>query len=140
MGSEQWDGSEGRVTVLFEPDALGEERGVLRVKSDVGGEYVCTLVGQGVPPQPQGPLKIASGGQGTAEFKNVFAEAREFTITTDNPAFSVASQSAKIDSKKVASIAVKFTPPADVKDGSTVTGKLWIRCSDAPDIPPWIHY
>ena len=139
-GADTWEGSEGSVVVRFEPDAIGEVRDVLRVKSEQGGEYVCALVGHGVPPQPQGPLVVAAGGQGTAEFKNVFADAREFTFTVDNPAFAVGSQSAKIDAKKVASIVVKFTTPADAKEGAVITGKLWISCPEAPDSPPWIWY
>src|SRR5262245_37254660 len=47
------EGSEQAVDVAYEPSKLRNVRAVLRVKSPVGGEYLCCLYGQCTPPQPQ---------------------------------------------------------------------------------------
>jgi hydrocephalus-inducing protein len=45
-------------------------------------------VGQGTPPQPKGPFKLAGAKPPTIDFKNPFFEATEFIIRIDNPAFT----------------------------------------------------
>ena len=56
-----WEGTDVEVSISFEPIALGEVRDTLRIVSDVGGEFVCSLYGNGVAPRPQGPFMIAPG-------------------------------------------------------------------------------
>ena len=70
--AEDWEGTDVEVSISFEPIALGEVRDTLRIVSDVGGEFVCSLYGNGVAPRPQGPFMIAPGETTSIEFKNVF--------------------------------------------------------------------
>lgn len=63
-------------------------------------------------------------------------DAAEFTLVTDNPCFSVAAPTIKIDGKKSASLAVKYTPA----EGAANTGKLMVTCPSLRDLPPWLFY
>lgn len=53
-------GAEVEVLVGFEPAALGEAaRDVLLLSSPAAGCYEVPLVGQCVPPRPQGPVDVS---------------------------------------------------------------------------------
>lgn len=55
-------------------------------------------MGQGKPPQPKGPFKLAGAKPPTIDFKNPFFEAQEFTLRLDNPSFTTSTKSpVKID-------------------------------------------
>lgn len=56
------DGTELSVNVKFDPSKIGESRAVLKLSSEVAGDYTCLLQGQAVGPQPKGPFKVSSKG------------------------------------------------------------------------------
>ena len=138
--AEDWEGTDVEFTISFEPIALGEVRDTLRIVSDVGGEFTCSLYGNGVAPRPQGPFMIAAGGSTSIEFKNVFNDAREFSFVVDNPLFSVNVGSQKLDANKVVTLTVKFDGPGDEKADETISGKLYVSCPELKELPPWIYY
>jgi hydrocephalus-inducing protein len=139
--AEDWEGRDVMVTISFEPIALGEVRDTLRVVSDVGGEFVCSLYGNGVAPRPQGPFLIANGATKNITFKNVFNEARDFSFVVDNPRFSVNVVSQKLDANKEIALTIKFEGPSG--DGASeefTSGKLYVSCPELKALPPWIYY
>merc|ERR1712167_544065 len=104
--SETWNGADALITVRFEPEAVGEVRDTLKVKSAEGGSYLRSLFGVGEPPRPQGPVDVSVGGQAVITFKNTFSESYDFTISCDNERFS-ADTSATIAAKASKEIVVK---------------------------------
>ena len=138
--AEDWEGVDVEVTISYEPIALGEVRDTLRVISDTGGEFVCSLYGNGVAPRPQGPFLIANGGSVSIDFKNVFNEAREFSFVVDSPLFEVNVGSQKLDANKPTSLSVKFKGPVDDNTDEFSSGKLYVSCPEIKALPPWIYY
>jgi hydrocephalus-inducing protein len=140
--ASNWEGTEVEVQVKFEPESVGEIRDCLRVRSAEGGEYSCPLIGHCVPPRPQGPILISPGSSGNVIFRNVFSETREFSFTTDNPAFTVSTASSNISSKQAYTLVVKYTPLSGEEENKRVieTGKLFVSCPALGDMPPWVFY
>jgi hypothetical protein len=69
------------VDVTYEPSRLGAALETLTVSSAEGGDFVCNLRGESLPPKPQGPIGIKPGGSATVQFKNIFAAAADFVFT-----------------------------------------------------------
>ena len=134
--STSWAGTEVSVEVLYEPSSISTQRAMLVVSSDVGGSYRCILTGDCIPPQPQGPFNVATGGSMTLPFKNVFAKDMEFVISTDSDAFSCdwADGKKTIAAKTDVSIVIKCA-----SDGAS-TGKMMLRCPEADGLPVWVYY
>lgn len=131
------EGMEQEVEVAFEPERLGESfRNTLVVSSPTGGEYRCVVLGRCVQPQPQGPLEIR-GGSGAVSFKNVFSKETTFSLSVDNPSFSV-SDAEKIAAKHSKSIAISYRAAAGSGDAQSRNCRLIISCADTPH--PWVYY
>ncbi|WIA13448.1 hypothetical protein OEZ85_007028 [Tetradesmus obliquus] len=112
-------GVEVECVVGFEPCAVGEVfRDVLLLSSAAAGPYEVPLVGQCVPPKPQGPVDV-SKGSAAVPFRNVFASEAEFFYSVDNPAFVVAKPSEKLQPKKPVTITVNYKPDAAAKAAAT---------------------
>ena len=89
--ADGWEGKEVRVTVQYEPEAVGKVADTLVVSSPQLGEYRCHLAGTCASPQPKGPFVIgAAGGDVSVPLRNIFAAAKEFNVMVDSPHFSVA--------------------------------------------------
>ncbi|CAK0791292.1 unnamed protein product [Prorocentrum cordatum] len=120
------------LAVRYTPSSLGERKAVLTVSGPGGGEYRALLTGFAQPPQPQGPIAIVNGKQGTVEFRNPFDVAVEFSVKVDNPCFTVPQKVVKVDTQKSTSIAVTF------KSDRSQNGRLVISC-DATSTP-WVFF
>ncbi|KDO23200.1 hypothetical protein SPRG_10008 [Saprolegnia parasitica CBS 223.65] len=131
-----WDGSEQTVVVKFEPEALGDIRDTLMVASDAGGEYKCTLLGQSVPPVPQGPFVFSTTQD--IEFKNVFNAPREFAFAIDGAGFTVNAATVTIAAKSAKVVTIKNVDTS--ARAAPVTGKLLVTCPSLPELPPWVFY
>jgi len=128
------EGIEQQVDIIFEPTRLGDNfRDTLIVSSPEGGDYECPLVGRCVAPKPKGPFLLNSG-TGTVSFKNMFSKETEFTVTTDNPAFTVNNRIEKIPSKRTVNIGVNYKAAS----GHDYQGKLIITCVEVN--VKWIFY
>ena len=133
------DGMEQNLEIAFEPTKIGSHyRDVLVVKSESGHEYVCPVTAKCVPPKPRGPFKL-SGSGGSVPFKNVFDAETEFTMTTDNPWFTV-DRVAVVGAKTESQVAVKYGAPEGWEEGkdAPTTGKLLVTCKGSP--APWVYY
>ena len=73
-------GTEVALDVVFEPSRLGEQRGMLTVSSQIGGEYTFPLFGTCIPPKPQGPFTVKAGSSTAIVFHNVFPNTTPFTF------------------------------------------------------------
>ena len=155
--SPDWNGTDGEITINFEPLSLGEVRDTLRITSPDGGEFVCMLYGHGIAPLPQGPFLIPDGSSHTVEFKNVFNDAQDFVFVCDNSAFVVTPSGQKVDANKTVSLSIKYTAPvAAVAEGgeeksgdgsgdgsttaNTVVSKMFASCPSMKVLPPWVYY
>jgi hydrocephalus-inducing protein len=147
-------GVEVECVVGFEPCAVGEVfRDVLLLSSAAAGPYEVPLVGQCVPPKPQGPIDV-SKGSAAVPFRNVFASEAEFFYSVDNPAFVVAKPSEKLQPKKPVTITVSYKHDAASKAAATAgggsggdaasaahgkTGKLTVTCPKQTSTQ-WVFY
>eukprot|EP00966_Prymnesium_polylepis_P047077 1090424-Prymnesium_polylepis.1 len=106
---------------------MGEARDVLTVTSAEGGEYTCQLIGQALPPKPQGPIVLKAGATAQVNFKNVFAAAADFAFACEPAVFTVAKPKENVPPKKAIQIGVTFKP-----DGASATpnGKLTVSGPD----------
>ena len=87
--SPSWEGTEVKVVVRFEPNALGPAEGLLEVTpSDGGAPYVVRLVGTCRRPQPQGPFDVVNNGARDVPVHNVCSVDQEYVFTVDHPAFN----------------------------------------------------
>jgi hydrocephalus-inducing protein len=132
-------GSELFFDVTFEPSKLGEVHATLTVTSANGGEYVCPLVGRGLPPSPAGPFTVRAGGKFQLPFKNVLPSTETFAITVDNAAFTVKDKET-LKSGETKEIVIKHEGS---KDGSTGGARalLSITCVSGPLAgTTWPHY
>jgi hypothetical protein len=125
-------GVQCEMAVRFTPSSLGERHALLTVSGPGGGEYKALLTGFAQPPQPQGPIAILNGKQGTVEFRNPFDTAVEFSVKVDNPCFTVPQKVVKIDTQKSTSITVTF------KSDRSQNGRLVISCEAAST--PWVFF
>jgi len=131
-------GAEVSVDVTFEPSKLGDVLDTLTVSHADGGEYVCALQGTSLPPKPQGPIAIKAGGSAQVNFKNVFANQMDFSITCEPAVFSVAKPRESVPSKKPTQIAVSYKP-ADPA-APPATGKLTIASIGMEPTSRWVYY
>merc|ERR1712100_709447 len=99
-------------------------RDTLTVTSAEGGEYTCVLIGTALPPKPQGPIAVKSGGSAQVNVKNVLADAAEFTFTVEPSCFTVAKPKESIPAKKATQVGVSYKAPDDAPAGAPVNGKL----------------
>jgi len=120
------------VDIRFQPSQLGEIRTLLVLASPEGGDYKALLVGYAQPPQPQGPVYMQASKPGEIEFTNPFEEAVEFSLQVDNPTFTVASRTLKIEGKKAAKIPIQF------KSDQKQRGCLIIMASKVTT--PWKYF
>ena len=123
------DGVEVVVDVAFEPSSSKSTEATLTISSAEGGEYVCELRGETLPPRPQGPIVIKSGGSAQVNFKNVFQQPTEFAFVSDSAAFTVAKPKEMVPPKKSISLALSFKPPVDAA-GTKQSGKLTVSAPD----------
>ena len=123
----------------------------LDCSTSVGGEYICPLFGVCVAPAPQGPFEVKSGSSVGIPFKNVFTKPVEFSLMTDNPAFSCKSTEVIAPGKTInLSIGYKSSTSnsssgksSSKKDVKGETGKLIVSCKELEDSNPgtkWIFY
>jgi hydrocephalus-inducing protein len=120
------------LAVRYTPSSLGERHALLTVSGTGGGEYKALLTGFAQPPQPQGPIAILNGKQGTVEFRNPFDVTVEFSVKVDNPCFTVPQKVVKLDTQKSTSITVTF------KSDRSQNGRLVISCEAAS--MPWVFF
>ena len=128
--AESSTGTEVAVDVTFEPSSLGTSEATLTISSAEGGEYVCELLGEPLPPRPQGPIVLKSGATAQVTFKNVFQQQAEFSFVSDSAAFTVAKPKEVVPPKKLVGVAVTFKPLADSPAGNKVSGKLTVSAPD----------
>ena len=119
-------GTEALVDVGFEPSSLGDTHATLTIFSAAGGDYVIPLIGHCLEPKPQGPFVIKAGYSVTIPFRNVFHQAKQFTFSIDNPAFSVKPPE-MLKPRKTHNLLVHYD--AKQADPSmTKLGKLVVSC------------
>jgi hydrocephalus-inducing protein len=131
-----WGGDEVEIKVKYEPGAVGVVRGVLTASSAAGGVYKVPLVAECTPPKPAGPFMIGSGASINIPFKNVFADAADFSVSCDNPCFAIGAKVLKLPGKKPNPIAVKYTP----MEGHAPAAKVTVTCTSVDGLPPWLFY
>ena len=73
-------GTEVALEVVYEPSKLGEQRAMMSVTSQLGGEYVFPLFGTSTAPKPQGPFIVKAGSTTPIMFRNVFSSSTPFTF------------------------------------------------------------
>ncbi len=73
------------------------------------------------------------------DVKNVLRVEGDFSLTLDNPAFSVVAPSVRIPGKKAGVVAVKFAP-VDTSAAASTVGKLIVTCNATAELPPWVFY
>ncbi|CAM9276269.1 unnamed protein product, partial [Ectocarpus fasciculatus] len=142
--TSDWEGSENKLEIEFEPTELGEHRDVLTVTSEDGGDYICDLIGVCIPPVPSGPFLVNKGASVDIPFRNCFTTSCDWVFTVDNPSFRVVNGSSNLQAKSGGTCSVLFEPLPEVVEsspgGAVVPAKLFINCKTYPDIPPWIFY
>jgi hydrocephalus-inducing protein len=133
--AETQKGIEVQVNVRYEPYTIGDSRGILKLTSPEGMEYSCLLFGKANAPQPQGPIKIATGGKPIGvDFKNPLNEKCEFSCVFDNSNFQLASKPAgALDPGKSTNFQIKYDGKADLPS----TGRMIVSTKG---LPPWIYY
>jgi hydrocephalus-inducing protein len=134
-----WDGSQMKVPVTFEPTELGQKTDTLTLTTADGGTYTCVLSGKCTPPMPQGPFDIAAGSSRDISFRNCFSAPAAWSFTVDSPHFKVSTASANVGAKSDGSVGVSFNPQENAPVGP-ITAKLFVGCTDKPDVPAWIFY
>ena len=87
--AESMQGIELAVNIRYEPNNLGESRGILIITNPEGIEYSCLLFGHATAPQPQGPFKVQHQKTVNVDFRNPLSEKCEFNIRFDNPSFTI---------------------------------------------------
>jgi len=132
-GAAAEEGIEVSVDIRFQPSALGEIRGLLVLSSPDGGDYKALLVGYTQPPQPQGPIDVLKGKDGKIDFSNPFEEVVQFSVQVDNPSFTLARRSFRLDPKKTESITVQFK-------GDKQQGGRLIVSAPSKVSTPWIFF
>ncbi|KAK2085419.1 hypothetical protein P7K49_036719 [Saguinus oedipus] len=134
-------GTEASVEVFFEPSHLGETKGILMLSSLAGGEYIIPLFGMALPPKPQGPFLIRAGYSIIIPFKNIFYHMVTFSITVENPAFSIRAVES-VRPKKINNITVFFEGnPSGSK--TPITTKLIVSCPPGEGSETgikWVYY
>lgn len=134
-------GSEVCVEVTYEPCQLGESRATLRLSGPPGGEYSIPLFGLALPPKPQGPFLVKTGGSTSIPFKNVFLQPTAFTYSVENPAFAVRA-TGTLRPKKTIFMAVSFE--GSPGGGRTpVSSRLVVSCPRAAGVGSgvsWVYY
>ena len=128
--AEGSNGAEVAVDVTFEPSSMRSSEATLTISSAEGGEYTCELKGEALPPRPQGPIIIKANATAQVNFKNVFQAQAEFSFVCDSPAFTVGKPKEAVPPKKPTTIAVSFKPPAEMKAGEKLSGKLTVSAPD----------
>lgn len=127
------DGSEVSVDVTYEPSKIGDTHANLRIFSEQGGEYITSLFGHCIPPQPQGPIIIRSGTPISIPVFNPFNKTAQFQFHIENQmVFSVKPSEASIPAKKTISVSVLF------KGTGPATCKLTATSDEYSS--PWIYY
>eukprot|EP00878_Enallax_costatus_P031774 GHUV01034811.1.p1 GENE.GHUV01034811.1~~GHUV01034811.1.p1 ORF type:complete len:293 (-),score=82.20 GHUV01034811.1:24-902(-) len=130
------NGVEVECVVGFEPSAIGEAvRDVLVLSSATAGAYEVPLMGQCVPPKPQGPIDV-SKGSASVQFRNVFSVDAEFLYSVDNPAFVLAKTTEKLPAKKPVSISISYKPEAAAKAATERGVSAGREKSEAAAVPP----
>jgi len=135
-----WSGVQMKVPVVFEPEEIGTTNDTLTLTTADGAKYVCELVAICTAPLPQGPFDLAAGGSRSLDFRNCFSTSANFSISVDSPSFKVGSTSASVGAKSNGSVSVSFAPEEGSVAGSTISAKLFVRCVDRSDVPPWVYY
>ncbi|GFS07093.1 hydrocephalus-inducing protein-like [Elysia marginata] len=135
-------GTEVALDVVFEPSRFGEQRAMLTVSSQIGGEYTFPLFGTCIPPKPQGPFTVKAGSSTAIVFHNVFPNTTPFTFQVDNPLFHLTKQGESIRAKKDHRVVVGFDGN-DTGSKAAVMGKLIISCARSAggnSNVQWVYY
>jgi len=140
--STSWDGTDVRLSVTFEPTKIGEVKDTLVITAPGGIEYLCEIVASCVPAMPQGPFNITQGsGNMDIPFRNYFAEAQGWSFSVDSPHFKLAAASAQVAAKASGNCQVSFAPEdGAIAPGGTMSGKLFVKCTNKPDLAPFVFY
>ena len=131
------------LAVSFEPTEMGTIHDTLTITAAGGIEYVCEIIGNCVPPMPQGPYELSQGGGNVdIPFRNYFPSGETWSFSTDTPAFVVAGTSAQVPAKSEGKCAISFSPDPENMGavGSVVSAKLFVACSSKPGLPPFVFY
>ena len=133
--ADSFKGNDLSINIRYEPFTIGDSRGILKLTSPEGMEYICMLYGRSTQPQPQGPLKCPVGANPMGfDFKNPLNEKVDFICTFDNANFSLASKPAGLlDPGKVTNLQIKYDGKPDLPN----TGRLLVTTKG---LPPWIFY
>lgn len=122
------DGIEITFDVKYEPSELGNSSDVLTLSSPLGGEYSFVLLGNCIPPKPQGPIEIVAGGSAKISFKNVFPTKMDFQLSLDdqtNFQTTVKGSVLSLQSKTKTDIVIHFKP---MHDDALTYAKLTLSC------------
>lgn len=167
---QQWEGNEIRLPIQFEPNEIGEFNDRLLIQSSEFGDYECELVGNCIPPIPQGPYSLETGLPPIEiAFRNVFTTNCNWSAVIDHPAFRITnpptSSNFTVNAKTESKVSISFEPkeehllallsgssPAGTGDitalatalastgNNFITAKLFISCTSKPEIPSWVYY
>ena len=152
-GVDNWEGMTVQGILSYEPTELGEIKDILTILSPVWGEYTYDIIGVCTQPTPQGPIEL-SGTRKTVEIpvRNPFNIATTWTCRTDTPAFKVTTGATLSLVSKGSGICVitydptttsataTAAPASSAGTDSSVVGKLYVSCTQRPEITPWIYY
>ena len=106
----------------------------MRVFSEQGGEYICSLFGHCTTPQPKGPIAVKAGSSVSVSIVNPFTKTMQFSMNMDNPSFTVKPTELSISGRKSSTVTISY------KSGTTglTTGKLTVISDDSQT--SWIYY
>lgn len=144
----QLEGTEVEGSVSFSPVDLGKSSDVLTVSHPVWGQYEFDLIGECVVPVPQGPIEFEATGDGSSRevpFRNCFLMPTTWRCSVDNPSFKLSTNTLSLGAKATGALVVTYdasvaTAAAVSVAGSAAVGRLFITCTQRPEIPPWIYY
>ena len=153
-GGDNWEGMTIQGMLSYEPTELGEIKDILTILSPVWGEYTFDIIGVCTQPTPQGPIELG-GTRKTIEIpvRNPFNITTTWTCRSDTPAFkvttgatlSLVSKGSGIcvvtyDPTATSATAGGAAPSSTAGTDNSVVGKLYVSCTQRPEITPWIYY
>ncbi|KAL1457527.1 hypothetical protein WDU94_007745 [Cyamophila willieti] len=134
-------GIKASITVMYEPSSLTSCETTLVAKSPHAGVYTYSLLGEVIPPKPQGPFNVHPGESVSLSFKNIFNEPKTFQYVVDNPIFMVKNASEQLKNKKETKIVVSLI--SGLECPAAPMGKLTVTVADpGPDFDKfkWQYY
>lgn len=145
-----WAGEEIRCAIQFEPVSIGDFRDQVTLVGSDGAEYLCELIGHCTPPLPQGPITIDNAGPASGTeivFRNCFTQPCTWSFATDSALFRVVTPAnnatLQVNAKTEAKCSVVFEPRDEEHlnvPGGVIPGKLFVTCTNRPEVPAWVYY